>query len=660
MTRLPLCLALSALAACVACQKVDRSAPPAAPPGPPVVTCGGVEMVLLPAGRFVMGREGGPPEQGPAHEVEVDAFLIDRYEVTQAAYAKMDPINGSHFKGPDLPTEMIGWGKAALYCNMRSEAEGLQPCYNEYGECDFEADGYRLPTEAEWEYACRAGSASLYGFGSDPRDLDQHAWYAGNANKKTHPAGRKTPNAWGLFDMHGNVAEWCNDYYDPEYYKNSPVKNPRGPAEGERNVLRGGHWGASPEACTSAFRAGEEPGFSDACFARDAIGFRCVRRAPSQSDGNPAAGKIAAGEAKHSVAGGPGSVTRRGRPPGLPLAGIAVLSAIGAAGDSHTLPAKEAPPQQPSRKTGFVYGDIYLRHETGIGHPERPERLLAINARLRSVGLMEKLTVIPPRPAGDEWLKTVHTAVHLGQLRGKVDRGEPYADTHDTPICEASYTVAVEAVGGVMAAVDAVLSGEVRNAFCAVRPPGHHATADRSMGFCLLNNAAIAARYIQKRHKLPKVLIVDWDVHHGNGTQELFYDDPSVFYFSVHRYPFYPGTGSAEQHGAGKGKGATLNVPLPAGSGDREFLRAFSETLVPAAGQYHPDFVLVSAGFDAHRDDPLGGMRVTTEGFAEMTRIVKRIAEEHCQGRLVSVLEGGYDPDGLAASVEAHLRILME
>jgi acetoin utilization deacetylase AcuC-like enzyme len=296
----------------------------------------------------------------------------------------------------------------------------------------------------------------------------------------------------------------------------------------------------------------------------------------------------------------------------------------------------------------------------GIGHPERPERLLAINARLRSVGLMEKLTVIPPRPAGDEWLKTVHTAVHLGQLRGKVDRGEPYADTHDTPICEASYTVAVEAVGGVMAAVDAVLSGEVRNAFCAVRPPGHHATADRSMGFCLLNNAAIAARYIQKRHKLPKVLIVDWDVHHGNGTQELFYDDPSVFYFSVHRYPFYPGTGSAEQHGAGKGKGATLNVPLPAGSGDREFLRAFSETLVPAAGQYHPDFVLVSAGFDAHRDDPLGGMRVTTEGFAEMTRIVKRIAEEHCQGRLVSVLEGGYDPDGLAASVEAHLRILME
>ena len=624
---------------------------------PLIVTCGGVEMVLLPAGRFVKGREGGPPEQEPAHEVEVDAFLIDRYEVTQAVYAEMDPVNGSHFKGPDLPTEMISWGKAALYCNMRSEAEGLQPCYNEYGECDFEADGYRLPTEAEWEYACRAGSTSLYGFGSDPRDLEKHAWYAGNANKKTHPAGRKAPNAWGLFDMHGNVAEWCNDYYDPEYYKNSPAKNPRGPAEGEKNVLRGGHWGASPEACTSAFRAGEEPGFSDACYARDAIGFRCVRRAPSRSGGSPAARRTTPQEAGQSAAGGPGSAARRARPPGLPLAWMAVLPEH-AAGDSHTSPARQAPP--PSRKTGFVYADIYLRHVPGPGHPERPERLRAINARLRSLGLMERLAAISPRAAGDEWLTTVHTAEHLGQLRGKADRGDPYAGAPDTPICGASYAVAVEAVGGVLAAVDAVLSGEARNAFCAVRPPGHHATADRSMGFCLLNNVAIAARYVQKRHTLPNVLIVDWDVHHGNGTQELFDDDPSVFYFSVHRHPFYPGTGSAEQHGAGKGTGATLNAPLPAGSGDRDFLRAFSEQLVPAAGQFRPDFVLVSAGFDAHRDDPLGGMGVTTEGFAEMTRIVKRIAEEHCQGRLVSVLEGGYDLDGLAASVAAHLRILME
>ena len=262
-----------------ACQKVDRSASDASPTPSPtiVVTDGGIEMVLIPAGRFVMGCDGVAPEQGPAHEVELDAFLIDRYEVTQAACAEWDPINGSHFKGPDLPTEMVSWGKAALYCNMRSEAEGLQPCYNEEGHCDFEATGYRLPTEAEWEYACRAGTDTRYSFGADPRELEQHAWYAGNANKKTHAVGRKKPNAWGLYDMHGNVAEWCNDFYDPGYYQDSPAKNPRGPADGDKNVLRGGHWDASAESCESTFRAGEDPGFSDACFARDAIGFRCVR-----------------------------------------------------------------------------------------------------------------------------------------------------------------------------------------------------------------------------------------------------------------------------------------------------------------------------------------------------------------------------------------------
>jgi formylglycine-generating enzyme required for sulfatase activity len=281
MRRLLWIVFLAIVASAGACRKVDRSGPaPASGPSPEViVTNTGVEMVRIPAGRFVMGTDDGPPEQGPAHEVELDGFLMDRYEVTQEVYAKMDPINGSHFKGPDLPSEMVGWGKAALYCNLRSEAEGLKPCYNEFGECDFAADGYRLPTEAEWEYACRAGSQTAYSFGADPSRLGRHAWYAANANKKTHPAGRKTPNAWGLYDMHGNVAEWCNDFYAPDYYASSPRENPAGPAEGDKNVLRGGHWGASAESCTAAFRIGEEPGFSDACFARDAIGFRCVRRA---------------------------------------------------------------------------------------------------------------------------------------------------------------------------------------------------------------------------------------------------------------------------------------------------------------------------------------------------------------------------------------------
>jgi acetoin utilization deacetylase AcuC-like enzyme len=216
------------------------------------------------------------------------------------------------------------------------------------------------------------------------------------------------------------------------------------------------------------------------------------------------------------------------------------------------------------------------------------------------------------------------------------------------------------AVGGVQSAIDAVMEGRIKNAFCAVRPPGHHALKDRAMGFCFFNNVAIAAKYIQNQHRLSKVLVVDWDVHHGNGTQAIFYDDPTVFYFSAHQSPFYPGTGGADEKGEGKGLGFTLNVPLPAGSGDAEYLKAFEERLKPAAAAFQPDFVLISAGFDSARDDLLGRMNLTPGGYAQLTRIVKAIAEQHCRGRLVSVLEGGYNLEALAASVEAHLRVLME
>ena len=237
-------------------------------------------MVLIPAGRFQMGSDRGQADEAPAHEVSLDAFWMDRYEVTQELYAKLEPVNGSHFKGPRRPTEMISWGDAALFCNARSRAEGLQPCYDdETGECDFEADGYRLPTEAEWEYACRAGGDADYGFGSDAGQLKQYAHYKANADKQTHPVGEKKANTWGLFDMHGNVAEWCNDVYDEHYYQNSLAENPCGAAGGEKNVLRGGAWKYSAAVCRSAYRVGEDPGSQDACFARDAIGFRCVRRA---------------------------------------------------------------------------------------------------------------------------------------------------------------------------------------------------------------------------------------------------------------------------------------------------------------------------------------------------------------------------------------------
>ena len=204
---------------------------------------------------------------------------MDKYEVTQSEFEKYQLPNPSHFKGANLPVEQVTWVQAAVYCNARSKAEGLKPCYNEdTAACDFEADGYRLPTEAEWEYACRAGSDSDYGFGSEVRKLGDYAWFADNSNKKTHPVGEKKPNAWGLFDMHGNVAEWCNDVYEKDYYSNATAKNPHGPADGKEYVLRGGSWKSGAEALRSSSRLAESPGFSDACLARDAIGFRCVRK----------------------------------------------------------------------------------------------------------------------------------------------------------------------------------------------------------------------------------------------------------------------------------------------------------------------------------------------------------------------------------------------
>jgi formylglycine-generating enzyme required for sulfatase activity len=272
----------------VSCKRVDQASPTDGSL-PVITTKSGIEMVAIPAGRFRMGSSLGKPDQAPVHEVQLDAFLMDRYEMTQAHYAQFVPINGSHFKGPDNPVEMIAWPEAALFCNKRSRAEGLQPCYDEEsGVCNFQADGYRLPTEAEWEYACRAGTDAEYSFGNDAAQLKPYAWCAENAQKKTHPVGQKKPNAWGLYDMYGNVAEWCNDVYHKDAYRDSTGQNPRGPGDGSQRVLRGGAWNSPADGCRSAYRLGENPGFEDACFARDAIGFRCVRRMPSVSQSEQA------------------------------------------------------------------------------------------------------------------------------------------------------------------------------------------------------------------------------------------------------------------------------------------------------------------------------------------------------------------------------------
>jgi formylglycine-generating enzyme required for sulfatase activity len=248
-----------------------------------ITTKSGIEMVLIPAGSFDMGSNGRDEEK-PVHKVWIDTFFMDRHEVTQGEYEKLGKIeafpNPSHFKGADLPVEQVTWPQAARFCNARSRLEGLQPCYNEdTAECNFQANGYRLPSEAEWEYACRAGTQGDYSWSEGAGKLGAFAWSADNAGKKTHPVGLKKPNPWGLVDMHGNVAEWCQDVFDKGYYHGSPEKNPHGPAEGKEYVLRGGSWKSPADALRSSFRVGETPGFSDACLARDAIGFRCVRKA---------------------------------------------------------------------------------------------------------------------------------------------------------------------------------------------------------------------------------------------------------------------------------------------------------------------------------------------------------------------------------------------
>jgi len=246
-----------------------------------LVTPTGIEMVLVPAGRFVMGSEDGPQDEAPPRTVELGAFLMDTNEVTQESYRRLMGRNPSKFEGPDRPVERLSYFGAVQYCNMRSLREKLAPCYDlDTLACDFGADGYRLPTEAEWEYACRAGTTTPLSFGNDSRKLGDHAWFQDNAGKATHPVRQKRPNPWGLYDVHGNVAEWCHDFYDAGYYQRGETRDPRGPESGDERVLRGGHWAGSAATCRSSARASEQPGFSDVCFGYERYGFRCVRKAP--------------------------------------------------------------------------------------------------------------------------------------------------------------------------------------------------------------------------------------------------------------------------------------------------------------------------------------------------------------------------------------------
>ena len=308
-------------------------------------------------------------------------------------------------------------------------------------------------------------------------------------------------------------------------------------------------------------------------------------------------------------------------------------------------------------RTGFVYHPDYLRHIAGAGHPEGPERLESIVNHLAETKLLDHLIRIEPYPADVEWIATIHTPEYIDFIKQSCAQGDNHLDA-DTGICPDSYRVALLAAGGALSAADAVMNDRITNAFCAVRPPGHHAEKNQAMGFCLFNNVAIAARYLQTRYQLEKILIIDWDVHHGNGTQNAFYDDPTVFYFSIHQWPHYPGTGRPSETGIGKGEGYTLNVPLTPGHGNDTYIQVFETQLAPAIRRFQPDFILISAGFDAHLNDPLAGMQVTELGYATLTKIVVNLANEFCQGRIISLLEGGYNLETMSRSVAAHIEAL--
>jgi len=307
---------------------------------------------------------------------------------------------------------------------------------------------------------------------------------------------------------------------------------------------------------------------------------------------------------------------------------------------------------------GFIRHDLFLKHLEGYTHVECPERVKAIIERISKSPIAKDVTFIEAEPAERAWIERVHTSEYVrGILSLEIDEAV-VLDWGDTVATPASIQAAVYAAGAGIQAAKLVLDGKITSAFCCVRPPGHHAEPDRAMGFCIFNNIAITAAHLTDALGLERVAIIDWDVHHGNGTEKIFIEDDRVLYISLHQFPHYPGTGRASTRGVGKGEGYTINLPMGAGAGDREYLAAFDERIVPALDDFKPQFILISAGFDAHEDDPLSSITLTTGAYGKMTELLRSSAERHCEGRIVSLLEGGYDLHALAESVEEHLRVL--
>ena len=309
---------------------------------------------------------------------------------------------------------------------------------------------------------------------------------------------------------------------------------------------------------------------------------------------------------------------------------------------------------------GLIHSDLFQEHLTGPGHPEQPQRLRAVLARLGSDGLTQQLDQLAPKPATDPQLQRVHPQAYLERVRSAAEGGQIWVDSPDAPLCLQSERVARHAAGAALQAVDQVLEGHWQRAFVAARPPGHHAEESLAMGFCLFNNAVLAARHARAAHALERVAIIDWDVHHGNGTQHLLEEDGNIFYGSLHQSPHYPGTGLATDRGRGDGEGATLNCPLPPGTGDKHWRRAFEREILPALEDFAPELVIVSAGFDAHELDPLSDIDLHEESYAAFTHELLQATADCAGGRMISLLEGGYHLDALASSAAAHVAAMLE
>ena len=308
--------------------------------------------------------------------------------------------------------------------------------------------------------------------------------------------------------------------------------------------------------------------------------------------------------------------------------------------------------------TGFLYDPRFLEHDTGQNHPESPERLKAVMAHLEGLPWFPDLVHIAPRMAEKEWLLKAHAEDYIQRAEEACQKGLKYLDSLDVAICPKSYEIALLACGGALELGDALMNERIQNGFGLLRPPGHHAEKSQAMGFCLFNNIAVLACYLQEKYALEKILILDWDVHHGNGTQHTFENDPTVFYVSLHQYPFYPGTGRTQEIGTGIGQGFTLNCPMSQGAGDFDYQTVFTDLVLPRVHEFQPDVILISSGFDAHAQDPLAGIQLTSGCYGWMTERMMEIANRYCQGRILSVLEGGYNLKALPACVEQHLLVL--